>query len=141
MIKRGVLTLGFSALLLSGCAYMDSSDDPIDGYVLVAQEAHKGASSFKYYVAPESKAVFFLDMTNAVRKAIDTQEVISISIARSWPQGGVQYYVRGYACNHQAGSVVQKRKDSQDWDPRFYVAPFGSVDWKIWQFVCKGTAR
>lgn len=124
------------ACLLTSCAYVDASDSPMDGYVFVVSRAYKGTSSYKYYVAPESKSKVKLISRAPVTDALETIDLTTVSIAKAWPQGGVKYYTSGFACDLDPGTVVPKKSDSDDWDVRYEMAPYGTVDWRIWKFVC-----
>lgn len=134
-IKIFCLLIGMS--LLTSCAYVDSSDNPMEGYVFVVERAYKGASSYKYYVAPESKSKIKLITKAPVTNTLETIDLTTVSIGKAWPQGGVKYYTEGFACNLEPGTVVPKKSDSDDWDIRYEIAPYGTVDWKIWKFVCE----
>ncbi len=133
--KSSVSVVG-ATLVLSSCAYVDSSDHPIDGYVLVATKPYRGASSFKYYVAPESKAKIKLQSRSPVTNQVETIDLTTISIGKAYPQGGVKYFVEGYACDLDAGTFVPKKSNSSDWDSRYQTEAYGTVTWKIWKYVC-----
>ncbi|GHA71942.1 hypothetical protein GCM10009007_11090 [Formosimonas limnophila] len=129
-------------LSLTGCAAISENilqDKPSAGYEPVVEIAYKGSGGgmFKYYIAPESKYEHKIDSINSVHKNIETTTVMVVSVAKSFPHGGVQYYTKGYACMQQPGTTFTKRtQSSKDWDPRFQIAPFGTADWHIWKTIC-----
>ncbi|TDR32982.1 hypothetical protein DFR44_10131 [Hydromonas duriensis] len=97
-----------------------------------------GGGAFKYYIAPESKYEHRIDSVNPVNRGVDTVKVMVVSIAKSFPHGGVEYFTKAYACSQQPGTTFTKiNKASNDWDPRFQISPYGTVDWRIWNNVCK----
>ena len=143
MKKINLIILIYIAFLVASCASAYKSDIPTAGYEYITSTPYEPKNkatithgSFKYYVAPKSKAKIKLDTRNDLTGNIEQINLTTISVAKAWPHGGVRYYVQGFACDLEAGTYVPKKGNSNDWDNRFQTEPYESVTWNIWKYVC-----
>jgi hypothetical protein len=135
------ICLALTAATCSACVSSYKPEEPRAGYIFLTSVPFKSANlspdgSFRYFIAPASKSKITLESRSPVSNEIQKIEVSTISYAKSWPHGGVQYFVQGYACEMDAGTYVPKKSNSNDWDTRFQTEPFGSATWQIWKYVC-----